>query len=124
MFKFTSSGNYNKTRNFLEGLLKGDIFSDLDRYGEMGVNALSQATPVDTGTTAHDWQYRIVQDNFGPGIEWYNTNVVANTPVVILIQYGHGTGTGGYVEGRDFINPTMQPLFDQIANEVWKKVKA
>jgi hypothetical protein len=90
----------------------------------MGVNALANSTPVETGLTARSWQYRIVKDRRGPTIEWYNTNQVNGTPVAILIQYGHGTGTGGYVAGRDYINPAMRPIFDTIADEVWRRVKA
>lgn len=123
MIGIESRGNHNKTTNFLTKLLRGDIYSDLHRYGQMGVDALATATPVDSSLTANSWKYRIVKGRF-PGIEWYNTNVVAGTPVAILIQYGHGTGTGGYVQGRDYINPAMRPIFDQIASDVWKKVIA
>jgi len=119
----TSVGNYAKTRDFLNRMLKGDMFTGLDRYGHMGVEALASATPVDSGLTASSWQYRIINDARGPGIEWYNTNVeAAGAPVAILIQYGHGTGTGGYVQGRDFINPAIRPIFEAIANDMWEKV--
>lgn len=120
--EITNTGNYEKTRAFLKNMTNANLFSDLDRYGQMGVNALSSATPVDTGLTAQSWGYRIINDLYGPGIEWYNTDVENGVNVAILIQYGHGTGTGGYVQGRDFINPTMHPIFDQIANDIWKKV--
>lgn len=123
MIRIESRGNHNKTSSFLTKLLRGDIYSDLNRYGEMGVEALSKATPVASSLTANSWEYRIIKGK-RPGIEWYNTNVVNGTPVAILIQYGHGTGTGGYVQGRDFINPAMQPVFDRIAADVWKKVIA
>lgn len=124
MIGVTSSGDLKRTNNFLKKLLSSDIYSDLNRYGQMGVQALSKATPVDSSLTANSWAYRIIKDRRRPGIEWYNTNVVNGTPVAILIQYGHGTGTGGYVRGRDFINPAMRPVFDKIADNVWKKVKA
>lgn len=124
MIRAESKGNFRKTESFLKRLLKGDIFSDLDRYGQMGVEALSESTPIDTGLTAKSWQYRIINDTNRPGIEWYNTNTVNGTPVAIMIQYGHGTGTGGYVNGRDYINPAMRPIFDKIADEIWKKVKS
>jgi hypothetical protein len=104
-------------------MAKGDLFSGLDHYGRMGVDALARATPVDTGLTASSWAYRIRREKGRVGIEWYNTHTVSGVQVAILIQYGHGTGTGGYVSGRDYINPAMQPLFDQIADDVWKKVK-
>lgn len=87
----------------------------------MGVEALSRSTPVRSGLAAQSWAYRVIRGR-RPGIEWYNTDTVNGTPVVILIQYGHGTGTGGYVEGKDFINPAMRGVFDQIADDVWKKV--
>lgn len=118
------SGKFDKTLNFLNRMLRRDQFSDLDRYGRMGVDALARSTPVETGLTSRSWSYRIIRDRRQPGIEWFNTNTVSGTPVVIFIQYGHGTGTGGYVAGRDFINPAMRPIFDQIAAEIWKKVIA
>lgn len=105
----------------LKKLLGKNIFASLDRYGQRGVEALAAATPVETGLTADSWEYEIVKSP-RPGIRWYNTNVVNGTPVVIMIQYGHGTGTGGYVYGRDFINPAMRPVFDTIAQDIWKEV--
>ncbi len=98
------------------------MFSDLTRHGKTGVDALSNATPVDSSLTANSWAFRIIKDRRKPGIEWYNSNVAGDVSVAILIQYGHATGTGGYVVGRDFINPAMQPIFDKIADDVWKKV--
>lgn len=123
MIKVTSIGDWKKTIDYLRNLLRGDIFSDLDRYGQMGVTALARYTPKDTGLAAHSWNYRIVKDRRGPRIEWFNSDVEGGAIVVLLIQYGHGTGTGGYVQGRDFINPAMQPVFDFIAEDVWKKVR-
>lgn len=122
MIRITSKGDFKSTRSFLEKTSKAQLFADLDRYGQRGVEALSRSTPVDSRLTATSWKYRIIQGKSGPTIEWYNTNQVNGTSVAILIQYGHGTGTGGYVAGRDFINPSMRPLFDEIANDVWKKV--
>lgn len=123
MIEFTTRGDFKDTRSFLARLLQGDIFSELDRYGKIGVDALSRSTPAESGETARSWAYRVIRDRQRPGIEWYNTNTIpGGTPVAVLIQYGHGTGTGGYVAGRDFINPTMRPIFDQIADDVWKKV--
>lgn len=124
MIGVKSSGDYEKTRGFLGRLLNGDIYEDLDRYGRMGADALGKATPVDTGLTSRSWGYRISRDRGQTSIEWYNTNTVAGVPLVILLQYGHGTGTGGYVHGRDFINPVIRPLFDEIADAVWKRVTA
>lgn len=124
MIGITTKGDSTKTIKALERIFNGDIFSDLDRYGRMGVDALSRATPADSARTSVSWAYRVIKNRKRPGIEWYNTNTIdGGTPVVILIQYGHGTGTGGYVPGRDFINPAMRPIFDQIADDVWKKVK-
>lgn len=88
----------------------------------MGVNALSSATPIDTALAANSWGYNLTKD--GNGIAWYNTDVEGNRMVVILIQYGHGTGTGGYVAGRDFINPAIRPVFDKIVEDVWRQVRA
>jgi len=123
MIKITGSGDFKKTTEFLDRLKRREIYRDMDRYGRMGVDALSRATPVRTGLTAHSWSYRIIKGR-SPGIEWYNTNMAGGTPVAILIQYGHGTRQGGYVHGRDFVNPATRPIFDQIAEEVWKKVRA
>lgn len=125
MIRIFSKGDFKKTTNSLLKMkgFNGGIFSSLERYGQMGVDALAKATPIESSLTANSWKYRIIKDNKRPGIEWYNTNIVNGTPVVILIQYGHATGTGGYVPGRDFINPAMQPIFDKIVDDVWKKVK-
>lgn len=123
MIGITTKGDLKKTTDFLNKLLGGGFYTDLNKYGQMGVDALSKATPVDSSLSSHSWAYRIIKGR-RPGIEWYNTNVVNGTPVVILIQYGHATGTGGYVVGRDFINPAMRPIFDKLADDVWKKVKS
>jgi hypothetical protein len=122
MIGITSRGDFRKTTTALTMLLRGDPYSNLTMYGEMGVEALSKATPVDTSLTANSWKYRIRKGK-RPGIEWYNTNEVNGTPVVILIQYGHATGNGAYIAGRDFINPAIKPIFDKIADDVWKKVR-
>lgn len=123
MIGVESKGDHDKTSKRLKKLLDGDIFSGLDSYGRMGVAALSRATPTDTGESRNSWGYRLIKSKTYPGIEWFNTNVTTTgQAVVILIQYGHGTGTGGYVAGRDFINPAMRPIFDKIAADVWKKV--
>lgn len=122
MIEVTSHGDFSKTMSFFDRILKRSHFAGLDRYGQMGVEALAKATPVDEGMSRDSWKYEIIT-GANPGIRWYNTNVTrTGIPVVILIQYGHGTGTGGYVAGRDFINPAIKPIFDQIANDVWKEV--
>ena len=100
-----------------------EAYSDLlDRTGEMGVEALRQATPVDTGLAANSWNYRIVKSNKVSKIEWYNTDVEGGCNVAILIQYGHGTKSGTYVEGIDYINPALKPIFDTMADYLWKEV--
>lgn len=123
MISVTSTGNLKKTTDFLNGLISNKYHGDLHKYGKMGVDALSKATPVDSHLTAQSWGYRITKGKY-PGIEWYNTNVVSGVPVAILIQYGHATGTGGYVNGIDYINPAIRSVFDQISNDVWKKVRS
>lgn len=100
-----------------------EIFSTLDRYGRIGVYALSDATPVDSGITANSWTYEVIKTRKKYEIVWRNENINSGIPIAILIQYGHATRDGGWVEGRDYINPTIQPLFDKIANEVWERVK-
>lgn len=122
MIRVTSKGNYEKTIKHLSRLSRSDHFSNLDRYGKEGVAALASATPVDTRLTADSWKYRIIKNKNRPGIEWYNTNVQDGVSVAILIQYGHGTGTGGYVQGRDYINPAMRSVFDKIVANFWKEV--
>lgn len=124
MISVESKSKGGKVEDSLKKLKTNKPLSDLDRWGQMGVNALREATPVETGLSATSWAYRISSDRLGPRIEWYNTHKDdrGNAPVVILIQYGHGTGTGGYVQGYDFINPAMRPVFDQIARDLGKKV--
>lgn len=125
MISSTSSGNFENIRAFARRVRSKDIFSELDRYGKRGVEALAAATPKESGISASSWEYRVSVKGKRPSISWHNTNVDANgTPIVILIQYGHGTGTGGYVEGFDFINPVIQPIMDEIAENVWKKVRS
>lgn len=122
MIRLLSHGSFEKTSRWLDRLMNGDIYAGLDRYGQMGVNALTAATPVDTGRTANAWYYEIERSKNGFTISWHNNNVNKGAVIAILLQYGHGTGTGGYVVGRDYINPAAQPVFDQIAEEVWKQV--
>lgn len=123
MIEIDSKGSFDKTFKFLKAVSSGDQFKALEGFGQRGVDALSSATPVDKGLTASSWRFRIIHGRGKYTIEWFNTNIVSGIPVVILIQYGHATGTGGWVEGRDFINPAIQPLFDQLANDVWEQVR-
>jgi hypothetical protein len=124
MISAEGKGDFNATKRWLDKMKRGLSSTDgLATYGEMGVRALQSATPVESGQTRSAWRYRIVSDRNGPRIEWYNTHDGGGVSVAVLIQFGHGTGTGGYVQGRDFINPAMRPIFDRIANEVGKKVR-
>jgi len=122
MITFTSKGSFRNTEAFLKRMSKGDIFSSLDHYGQRGVDALSNATPRESGLTAESWRYEIKKKRGLYQIIWYNSHLEDGRPIAILLQYGHATGTGGYVQGRDYINPAIQPIFDQIANDVWKVV--
>lgn len=122
MIKFSLSGSTSKTSNFLKKMQSQDLYSALDSLAQRGVAALSAATPTDTGLSAASWGYEIETQGDKTTITWTNSNLVNGTPVVIMLQYGHGTGTGGYVSGRDFINPAIQPIFDEIADGVWEEV--
>lgn len=122
MIDFRHKGSTDKLENFLRTMSKEDIFWMLDKYARDGVAALAAHTPVDSGLTASEWGYEITIENGLHTIVWLNRNVVSGHKIAILLQYGHGTGTGGYVQGRDFINPAIMPIFDRIAEEVWKAV--
>ena len=122
MITFVQKGDFKITSSFLERALEAIKMGQLDKYGKMGVKALADATPVDTGETAASWDYRIVHNGRGATIEWFNTHENKGVNIAIILQYGHGTGTGGYVQGRDYINPAMRPVFDKIADEAWKEV--
>lgn len=115
-------GSFRKVEKFFTRMLNDDIFDALESYAVQGVAALAAFTPVDTGVSADSWGYEVRQDKGSYSIIWTNSNTVNGHPVVIWLQYGHGTGTGGYVQGRDFINPAMRPTFDRIAEVVWKAV--
>lgn len=122
MIVFESHGNFERTEKFLKYMAKGDIFRSLDRYGREGAAALARATPADSGLAASSWTYEVRKDGSTWTLAWLNTNIENGFPVAIMIQYGHGTGTGGYVAGRDYINPAIRPIFDRIADEVWREV--
>lgn len=119
---FRHRGDFSKTEKFLNKIMNRDYLNDLSVYGEIGVKALSEATPVDTGLTAQSWTYEIERTKDKTTISWLNTNVNDGVPIAVILQYGHGTGTGGYVQGRDYINPAMRPVFDRIAEEAWGEV--
>lgn len=122
MISFESSGSFQNTERFLKRMKQGEIFRELDRYGQMGADALASATPLDSGETASSWGYEIQRSGKSFTISWINTNTNGSVNVAIILQYGHGTGTGGYVPGRDYINPAIRPVFDKIADGVWKAV--
>lgn len=122
MVKFRHRGNFNNTEKFFNRVTKRSYLDILNKYGEMGVAALSAATPVDSGLTASSWSYEIRGSANETELIWTNSNVNKNVNIAIILQYGHGTGTGGYVQGRDYINPAIQPIFDKIADEVWEEV--
>lgn len=122
MIRFRQKGDFSKLTRFLERAKDVAHLGDLDKYGREGVAALSSATPVDSGLTASSWYYKIENKNGVARISFYNSNVQNGVPIAIIIQYGHGTGTGGWVEGRDYINPAIRPIFDKIANSVWREV--
>ena len=119
---FSNKGDFSKTIKFLNKVKNVKINDILSKYGKIGVNALSQATPKDSGVTSQSWNYRIEVNNNNASIVWYNTNVVKGVNIAVILQYGHGTRNGVWVEGRDYINPAMKPIFDKIANQVWKEV--
>lgn len=121
MIRFTQKGDFSKLNSFLQKSLRLSHSSVLDKYGKMGVEALRQATPVETGKTAASWYYTIESTASGFKITWSNNNFNKGVPIAIIIQYGHGTGTGGWVEGRDYINPALRPIFDQMSEELWKE---
>ena len=122
MISFKHKGNFSKLTRFLERAKEVVHLGELDKYGREGVAALSSATPIDSGLTAESWYYEIENKNGRATITFNNSNINDGVPIAIILQYGHGTGTGGWVEGRDYINPAIQPLFDKIANDAWKEV--
>lgn len=122
MFSLESRGDFRKTEKYLNKLLTVTDNFSFDRYGQMGVNALASATPRDSNTAAESWYYEVVQKAGKVELIWKNRNIENGFKVVIGIQYGHGTGTGGWVQGIDFINPALKPIFQKIADDLWKAV--
>ena len=122
MISFRQKGDFSKLTSFLERAKETVHLGDLNKYGRQGVAALASATPVDTGKTASSWSYKIENNNGSVSISFENSNIQDGVPIAIILQYGHGTRNGGWVEGRDYINPAIQPIFDQIVNEAWKEV--
>lgn len=122
MIGFRQKGDFSKTAKYLQKLKNANIIRILERYGQEGVAALASATPVDTGLTASSWYHKIEVTNTSATLMFCNSNVVKGIPIAIILQYGHGTGTGGWVEGRDYINPAIQPIFDKIVQNAWGEV--
>lgn len=122
MLKFKQSGDFSKTKKCLEKLSKAPNDSLLDKYGQKGVDALSAATPVDTGKTASGWSYSIEKNEKGITIFWKNSNRNKGVPIALVLQYGHGNGHGGYIAGIDYINPAMRPIFEQLSAELGKEL--
>lgn len=120
--KFEVSGGFTKTERFLNRMKRREYLNVLDEFGRDGVQALRNATPVDSGATAEAWDYEIRRTRNYTEIVWTNSNINDGVPIAIILQYGHGTGTGGYVQGRDYINPAIRPIFDEIAEKAWKVV--
>lgn len=119
---FSSTGDLKRTSDFLLKMSRGDLFRNLEGLAQQGVAALAAATPVDSGLTAASWSCNVKVGLGRSTITWTNSNIVGGVPVAILLQYGHGTGTGGWIQGQDYINPTIKPVFDNIANQAWKAV--
>ena len=122
MIRITTKGDFNNTFKFLNKMSKFQINKILEKYGRMGVEALRSATPIDSGKTAESWGYEISVGKEGATIHWTNTNQNKGVYIAVILQYGHGTGTGGYVQGVDYINPAIRPVFDKIAEEAWMEV--
>lgn len=120
--KFEVSGGFTKTEKFINRMKRREYLNVLDEFGREGVQALRNATPVDSGKTAESWDYEIKRTRNCTEIIWTNSNINDGVPIAIILQYGHGTGTGGYVQGRDYINPAIQPIFDKMAEKAWKVV--
>ena len=122
MISFRHEGDFSKLTRFLERAKGSAHFSKFDKYGREGVAALSSATPVETGLTAKSWYYDVKITKDSATISFNNSNFQNGVPIAIILQYGHGTGTGGWVQGRDYINPAIRPVFDKIADEAWREV--
>ena len=122
MITFRQKGDFSKLTRYLERVKEVIRRGDLDKYGRAGVAALASATPIDTGLTASSWYYKIEHSNGSAVISFHNSNIQNGVPIAIILQYGHGTGTCGWVEGRDYINPAIRPIFDAIANDAWREV--
>lgn len=122
MLKLSSSGSFDFLESFLHKFQNRSNLSILEKYGAMGVDALSNATPVESGETAHLWRYKVEGNNKRATLTWFNDHVNNGVNIAVILQYGHATRNGGWVEGREYINPALRPLFDQMANDLWAEV--
>ena len=122
MISIRHKGDFSKTLRFLKNADSSIQLDFLEQYGREGVAALASATPVDTSNTANSWYYKIERGRGYVKIGFYNSNIQNGVPIAVILQYGHGTGTGGWVQGRDYINPAIRPIFDKIANKAWREV--
>ena len=122
MISVKQRGSFDKTEKFLKKSFRRDYISVLEKFGQQGVAALSAATPIDSGVTATSWSYEIIQNESSISIVWSNSNMQKGVNIAIILQYGHGTRNGGYVSGRDYINPALRPIFDKMADAAWKEV--
>lgn len=122
MFSFKHKGDFKETEKFLKKSFGKDYRSVLEQYGQRGVSALAAATPIESGETASSWYYEIIQNDSSISICWNNDNVVKGVNIAVILQYGHATRNGGWVQGRDYINPALRPIFDEIADAAWKEV--
>lgn len=123
MLKFKQTGDFSKTSNFIKNAVNASRMRNLEKYAQQGVEALASATPVDTGLTASSWYYKIAEKKNRTTLYFCNSNIQNGVPIAIILQYGHATGNGGWVEGRDYINPAIQPFFDKLTQKAWEEVK-
>lgn len=122
MITIKHKGDFHNTERFFNNAKKFDVNKILQKYGEAGVDALASATPRETGLTSASWDYTIESGPNGSSITWFNTNMNGNVNIAVILQYGHGTGTGGYVKGLDYMNPAIQPIFEEMAEQAWEEV--
>lgn len=122
MIRFRHKGDFVKTTKYLQQVKRAVDLKSLDKYGTAGVAALASATPIDSGYTSDSWYYEIARSKGGVKISFYNSNIQNGVPIAIILQYGHGTRNGGWVQGRDYINPAIQPIFDKITSDAWREV--
>ncbi len=122
MIRVTSTGSFDKTIKFLNNLNDKEIYNNLEHFGRVGVDALARSTPQESGETAQSWGFTVNRTGGRCSINWFNEHNVDGINIAVIIQYGHGTGTGGYIQGRDYINPAMRPVFDRILDDVWRQV--